>query len=587
MKKFSIFIITIVTLFAPIFFCNAESVAMSTSNVTKDKATLNISGLTIASNYYLNLKDSSGVVGYKSIIPVSNNYSVSYGALNSSTTYTASIYSGMYESGSPLSTASFKTLDNIITPETINPTLAISAIGSDSVSLTVGGFPTDGSQSFKIDIKDSNSKVVQTIEKSLNGTFKISGLSSGVSYSAFLYLGASETASKINGFTTLISGSLSASTGNVTSKGIKLNVTIVKGSNYFVQVYKKGSTTPVAFVSGTSTGNSASDVVNFVDKLNPSTSYTASLFLRGSEVSLFDYDFFTSEASTITISTYNLSGTTAGLEFNGLKPTQAYTAFIKNDDSSGNTKSYSMEVKLPADNKNGSRTVMFDNLDSNSVYIGGIVGDVTIKFITTEASASSLDFKIFYETLTNANNLYSSSIEGTSAGNYTVGSRAELKKVIDDIPKNIETVSGLTQAEIDGYVTELETAITLFGSKVVGGVVTPKTTTDTTVKSGFFGKGGGILPSCPDTGCGFNDLMKAINNVITFLIFTIATPLAALGIMYAGWLYLSSGGSEENVTKAKHILKNIVLGYVIALAAWLIVHTILSTLGFTGDSFLG
>lgn len=80
--------------------------------------------------------------------------------------------------------------------------------------------------------------------------------------------------------------------------------------------------------------------------------------------------------------------------------------------------------------------------------------------------------------------------------------------------------------------------------------------------------------------CDFNTLMTLINNVINFLLITLATPLFALILIYVGWLYLSSGGSSENVTKAKKILKNAFIGYVIALAAWLIVKVILTTLGF-------
>ncbi|HLP86659.1 MAG TPA: hypothetical protein VK153_02175 [Candidatus Paceibacterota bacterium] len=89
-----------------------------------------------------------------------------------------------------------------------------------------------------------------------------------------------------------------------------------------------------------------------------------------------------------------------------------------------------------------------------------------------------------------------------------------------------------------------------------------------------------------DDPCDFNMVMTIINNIISFILITLATPIFALIIIYAGWLYLSSGGSSENVSKAKHIFKNALIGYVIALAAWLIVKSILAALGFTGDSFL-
>jgi hypothetical protein len=86
--------------------------------------------------------------------------------------------------------------------------------------------------------------------------------------------------------------------------------------------------------------------------------------------------------------------------------------------------------------------------------------------------------------------------------------------------------------------------------------------------------------------CDFEDLMQLINNVIEFLLFIVATPLVAIILCYAGFIMLTSGGSSEKVTKAKHIIKSVVFGYIIALAAWLIINTILSTLGFTGDTLL-
>ncbi len=78
--------------------------------------------------------------------------------------------------------------------------------------------------------------------------------------------------------------------------------------------------------------------------------------------------------------------------------------------------------------------------------------------------------------------------------------------------------------------------------------------------------------------CTFTDLVKLINNVITFLLKDIATPLIALILMYAGYLYLTAGGNSGQTEKVRHILFNAVIGYVVALAAWLIVKTILSSL---------
>lgn len=93
-------------------------------------------------------------------------------------------------------------------------------------------------------------------------------------------------------------------------------------------------------------------------------------------------------------------------------------------------------------------------------------------------------------------------------------------------------------------------------------------------------KGGFVDP------CDFTMIIAFINKLISFVLFTLATPLFALIMVYVGWLYLSDQGSSENKTKAKKILKNALIGYVIALAAWIIVKFILWAVGYKGDTFL-
>ena len=78
--------------------------------------------------------------------------------------------------------------------------------------------------------------------------------------------------------------------------------------------------------------------------------------------------------------------------------------------------------------------------------------------------------------------------------------------------------------------------------------------------------------------CNFTDFMKLLNNIIKFLLFTIATPLIALIVMYTGYLYITAGGNSGQSEKVRHILFNAVIGYVIALAAWLVINTIISSL---------
>jgi len=86
--------------------------------------------------------------------------------------------------------------------------------------------------------------------------------------------------------------------------------------------------------------------------------------------------------------------------------------------------------------------------------------------------------------------------------------------------------------------------------------------------------------------CDFDYLMQLINNVIDFLLFIVATPLVAIILCYAGFLMITAGGNSEKAGKAKHILTNVIFGYIIALIAWLVINSIMSALGFTGPSYL-
>lgn len=85
--------------------------------------------------------------------------------------------------------------------------------------------------------------------------------------------------------------------------------------------------------------------------------------------------------------------------------------------------------------------------------------------------------------------------------------------------------------------------------------------------------------------CEFNDLIQLAQNVIEFLIFRIAAPLAAVMFAYAGFLYLTNQGNESQVKKAHDIFWSVFLGLVIALAAWLVVNFVLEFFLGTGSTF--
>ncbi len=83
--------------------------------------------------------------------------------------------------------------------------------------------------------------------------------------------------------------------------------------------------------------------------------------------------------------------------------------------------------------------------------------------------------------------------------------------------------------------------------------------------------------------CDFNYALTLINNVVKFILFGLAIPLAAIMFMYAGFEMVTAGGSEEKAGKARRIFTNAVIGLALAAAAWLIVELILTTLGYDGS----
>jgi hypothetical protein len=92
--------------------------------------------------------------------------------------------------------------------------------------------------------------------------------------------------------------------------------------------------------------------------------------------------------------------------------------------------------------------------------------------------------------------------------------------------------------------------------------------------------------------CKFTDFIALINGIINWII-SIAGVIFAVSFIYGGFLYMTSGEKPANKEKAKSLLWNTLIGFVIILVSWLIVYTILNSLvpaGTEGNSifkFLG
>lgn len=87
--------------------------------------------------------------------------------------------------------------------------------------------------------------------------------------------------------------------------------------------------------------------------------------------------------------------------------------------------------------------------------------------------------------------------------------------------------------------------------------------------------------------CEFNDIIILINNVVNFLIKSIALPVSAVLFAWAGFLYLTNAGKKGQVEKAHEVFLNTFVGLVLTLVGWLVINLITKLLtGKDVGSFL-
>ncbi len=83
----------------------------------------------------------------------------------------------------------------------------------------------------------------------------------------------------------------------------------------------------------------------------------------------------------------------------------------------------------------------------------------------------------------------------------------------------------------------------------------------------------------PEPECNLCFLLQMGKNIVYFLLEYIAIPIAVLVIIYGAFMIMFAAGNEDRVKSGRGIIQTAVFGVVIALAAWLIVNTIISVLG--------
>lgn len=92
---------------------------------------------------------------------------------------------------------------------------------------------------------------------------------------------------------------------------------------------------------------------------------------------------------------------------------------------------------------------------------------------------------------------------------------------------------------------------------------------------------GGIV-HCVGDPCTLCDLSILADRLTRFLLFNVMLPIAALMILIGGIMLLTARDNQQQQTQGKAVLTYAVWGMIIAFSAWLIISTLLATLGYKG-----
>ena len=93
----------------------------------------------------------------------------------------------------------------------------------------------------------------------------------------------------------------------------------------------------------------------------------------------------------------------------------------------------------------------------------------------------------------------------------------------------------------------------------------------------------GIEPIAAATGLGTADIRVVVGRIIYVALGILGTILLVL-IVYAGFLWMTAGGNEDQVDKAKTYIKNAVIGLVIVLSSYAITYFVITRLMGIRDS---
>ena len=82
----------------------------------------------------------------------------------------------------------------------------------------------------------------------------------------------------------------------------------------------------------------------------------------------------------------------------------------------------------------------------------------------------------------------------------------------------------------------------------------------------------------PENPLKHQDIYAIINSILDYVL-PLAALIAVAFIMYGGFEYITSGGSEEKAKKGMHAVTYAVVGLVLVFAAYAIKNTVCQTIG--------
>lgn len=92
---------------------------------------------------------------------------------------------------------------------------------------------------------------------------------------------------------------------------------------------------------------------------------------------------------------------------------------------------------------------------------------------------------------------------------------------------------------------------------------------------------GGLVTCSGPEDCNFCTFIQMVSVIISWL-FGFLVLVAVLLIVFAGFKLVVSAGNPSAMTAAKGMISNVIIGFVIVMAAWLIVDTLMKTLANPG-----